>query len=535
MKRFPLIIAVFAIAIVAPGCGASPTPTAVPTPVLIQVVATPVPQPPTPVPSPTSVPTITPTPAPLTLAALKNAEYQNEFVTGGKAKLTDGVYKESGAPGAATQVEIRLSDAAVLADLDGDGVGEAAVILSVAPSASGTFYYLAVLTNQNSVPQHVASFLLGDRVQVKGMTFQNGEIVVNMIAHGARDPICCPTLAATRRYKFQNNKLIALTAPAPTQVAVAAPTLGAGTTPAPAVTVSPKATATFPKPPAPKGFVAYRFNDHGVDRVAMVNVEDRKTLPLFDVGPVLDLVENTGASPLAWSPDNSKIAYVSTVSLGGSNSLRLYDAAANTTVGVTSGDAGGGLSSPTWSPDGKQIAFVLLTGNKLGWAINIVNADRTPCAEGSQRCTVYTNVQNEQFRGGLSWSKNGLFALGMNTTGKNDIFTLNRDGGGLRNLTNHVADDSTPVWSPDGKSIAFTSRRDGREQIYVMNADGTGLRRLSQTKDKDFSPTWSPDGNWIAFASFRGAQTDIYVMDTHGGNVSRLTTVGTADHPAWSR
>jgi hypothetical protein len=209
MKGCLLTLMSIAVVIVTIGCSASPpTPTVVPTPIVVEIVATPVPQPPTPVPPPTIVPTVTPTPAPLTLAALKNAEYQSEFAASGRAKLTDGVYKESADAGASTQVEIRLSDGAVLADLNGDGVGDAAAILNIAPGGGGTFHYLVALINQNGMPQHVASFLLGDRVQIKGMTFQNGEISVSMVAHGTRDPICCPTQTVSRRYKFQNNKLI---------------------------------------------------------------------------------------------------------------------------------------------------------------------------------------------------------------------------------------------------------------------------------------------------------------------------------------
>jgi TolB protein len=107
------------------------------------------------------------------------------------------------------------------------------------------------------------------------------------------------------------------------------------------------------------------------------------------------------------------------------------------------------------------------------------------------------------------------------------------NGGGRTNLTNNPADDSTPVWSPNGKLIAFTSNRDGRPQIFVMNADGTNLRKLSQGDTPDFEPTWSPDGNWIAFASVRNNSTDIYMMDVNGGNVTRLTTTG-GDRPVWS-
>jgi Tol biopolymer transport system component len=293
-------------------------------------------------------------------------------------------------------------------------------------------------------------------------------------------------------------------------------------------TAKPAATATSAKPPAPTGSIAYHVNTSGIDRVFVLNLASNTTTQLFDIGPVMDL--NTNLVPYAWSQDNSKFAYIFAGTQYASNVLKVSDSSGITSV--YSSDAGGGLSSPTWSPDGKRIAFARVSGNQQSWAIIVINADGTKCTVDQYECLL-KQVPGEQYRSGLAWSKQGLFAVGFNITGKNDVYTMLSDGGSVRNLTNSPADDGTPAWSPDGKLIAFTTDRDGRQQIYVMNADGSAVRRVSQSNVSDFSPTWSPDGKWIAFTSTRNGSTDVFMMDLNGNNATQLTKGG-GDHPAWS-
>jgi TolB protein len=74
--------------------------------------------------------------------------------------------------------------------------------------------------------------------------------------------------------------------------------------------------------------------------------------------------------------------------------------------------------------------------------------------------------------------------------------------------------DYWPVWSPDGKKIAFTSMRDGNYEIYLMNADGGMQVNLSQHKGNDNYATWSPDSRRVAWISNRDGEYAIFVMDS---------------------
>ena len=83
-------------------------------------------------------------------------------------------------------------------------------------------------------------------------------------------------------------------------------------------------------------------------------------------------------------------------------------------------------------------------------------------------------------------------------------------------------DVQTPVWSPDGRRIAFLSRRDGNKALYVMNADGSGQRRLTRDASNSATPAWSPDGRKLAFESVRNGTTGVYVVNADGGGQRRL-------------
>ena len=114
-----------------------------------------------------------------------------------------------------------------------------------------------------------------------------------------------------------------------------------------------------------------------------------------------------------------------------------------------------------------------------------------------------------------------------------ELYLIIADGTGLRRLTQKnvaLGYDPVAVWSPDGRKLVFVKRPErsgapcrptGRchEEIYVVNADGTCLRRLTRNPVFDGKPVWSPDGRSIAFTRDPDRQTvSIYVMNADGSD-----------------
>lgn len=136
------------------------------------------------------------------------------------------------------------------------------------------------------------------------------------------------------------------------------------------------------------------------------------------------------------------------------------------------------------------------------------------------------------------WSPDGTHvAFTSNVNGNYEIYVLNIATGQSVALTNNNWDDLYPTWSPDGKQIAFTTNRDSNWDIYVMDADGKNPpQRLTTDPVYEGNPVWSPDGARIAYVQGRDAQRDIMVMNADGSDPQPLTTrASSADYsPAWS-
>ena len=195
----------------------------------------------------------------------------------------------------------------------------------------------------------------------------------------------------------------------------------------------------------------------------------------------------------SWSPSGTLIVFSTlhygkqaTVSVMPTNGSRVRKLL---TTPLPANGRGIGLDSPTFSPDGKRIAFV--------------------------------------------WHKKAVAA----------IFTMNASGGGLKQVTHWqkggLADKID--WSPNGSRIAFSSPDPGvlpgiSSNVFTVRPDGTGLLKITKSRGgmiHNGLDSWSPDGRKIAFARIGAGNSEIYVMNANGSGIKQLTRGPEAHHASW--
>jgi Tol biopolymer transport system component len=269
--------------------------------------------------------------------------------------------------------------------------------------------------------------------------------------------------------------------------------------------------------PGPSG--GDRSSSYG--RIAFDNFDDVWTIDA-DGTDLTRLTHSPGPDfDPSWSPDGTQIAFRSERS--GEPEIWVMNADGTGQHRLTRG------LSPAWSPDGLRIAYAspgdipCPPGRGLRCTgISIMNAD----GSGQHRLP---NTDGGEYP---SWSPDGKrIAFNSNLSGDHLMYIVDVDGSHVVDLS-RVGEGWQVDWSPDGRSILFTSHRDHPDNytdIYVMRPDGSGVKRL--THDRAYTPAWSPDGDSIVFSA-----PGLFIMDPDGSDVIALDTpgVGETSLPDWT-
>lgn len=184
------------------------------------------------------------------------------------------------------------------------------------------------------------------------------------------------------------------------------------------------------------------------------------------------------------------------------------------------------IISPTWSPDGRQLAYVSFESRRPVVYIHEVSTGRRRLVAS--------------FRGSNSapaWSPDSRFlAVTLSRDGGSQLYTLdlNNLAAEPARLTRSNGIDTEPTYSADGRFIYFVSDRGGSPQIYRLPAKGGNPERVTFTGTYNISPALSADGRWLAYISRINGEFKLHVMDLASGATTMLTATASDENPSFA-
>jgi TolB protein len=233
---------------------------------------------------------------------------------------------------------------------------------------------------------------------------------------------------------------------------------------------------------------------------------------------ISDLVyEKLTGEPGAFS---TRIAYV--VKSTGRYELQIADADGNNAQAALASREP--IISPAWSPDGSKIAYVSFEAKKPVVYVHDLASGRRHVAAN--------------FKGSNSapaWSPEGKrLAVVLTKDGSSQLYIVNSDGSGITRAATSSGIDTEPSWSPDGKSIYFTSDRGGSPQIYRLAIDAGGIERISFEGTYNVTPRPAPDGKSMAFITRNNGRFQLALMDLASKQIQILTDSSKDESPSFA-